>query len=325
MSAIDSKSSLSSEMTYKNLGQSGLKVSSFSFGGWTTIGGSVKDAQIIRDILLTGYEAGINFFDNADIYARGDSEIAFGNVLSELPRHHLVLSSKVFWPMSENVNDKGLSRKHIFESIHSSLRRMKTDYFDIYFCHRFDSDTPLLETVRAMDDLIKQGKILYWGTSEWSGDQLRQVYELCDDGGFYPPQVEQPQYSLLVRDKFEQDVAPAAQDLGMGLVTWSPLASGFLTGKYDSGISAGRLSRVDWLREIFWTEANRKKVIELKTYSDEIGCSRSQLALAWASSHRGVSSVILGATSPQQLKENLGALKVQIPEKIRSYLNAWKD
>jgi voltage-dependent potassium channel beta subunit len=301
-----------SQMSYRNLGRCGSKVSRFSLGGWTTFGGSVKDQETVRTILRAAYEAGINFFDIADVYAKGESEKIMGATLKEYPRHELVISSKVFWPMSEDINDRGLSRKHIFESIDRSLQRIGTDYLDLYFCHRFDPDTPLEETIRAMDDLVRQGKVLYWGTSEWTAEQLGEAHALCEKHGYYKPQVEQPQYSLIARQKLEQNVQPAATRLGMGLVTWSPLASGMLTGKYDQGVRDGRLAKMDWLKDSIYTPENVDRVLKMKVISDRLECSRSQLALAWLSAQPGISSVILGATRLEQLQENLGALKVKI-------------
>jgi voltage-dependent potassium channel beta subunit len=304
------------DMPYRSVGRSGLKVSIFGLGGWTTFGGSVTDLDLVKKIHHRAYEAGVNFYDNADIYAKGESERIVGLALKEFPRHELVVSSKTFWPMSDDINDKGLSRKHIMESVEKSLRRMGTDYLDIYFCHRFDSETPLEETIRAMDDLVHQGKILYWGTSEWTGEQLREAHRICEQGGFYKPQVEQPQYNLLAREKFEEDVAPTAARLGMGLVTWSPLASGALTGKYDHAVKDGRLSRIDWLRETLLTPENQSRILEFKKVADEIGVSRTELALAWTAFHPHVSSVILGATRIEQLEQNLAALKVRISAEL---------
>lgn len=303
-------------MPYRNLGKNGIKVSQFSLGGWTTFGGTVKDVTTIHSILHLAYESGINFFDIADVYAKGESELMMGAVLREFPRHELVISSKVFWPMSDDINDKGLSRKHIHESIHKSLKRIGTDYLDIYYCHRYDTETPVEETVRIMDDLIHQGKILYWGTSEWTGQQIQEAIDICEKGGYYKPAVEQPQYNLLVREKMETDVIAKAVQHGMGLTTWSPLASGLLSGKYDDGIKEGRLSKIDWLKDTLYTEENVRKVKAMKKIADEMECSRSQLALAWIAAQKGISSVILGATRIEQLQENLGALRVNITPEV---------
>jgi voltage-dependent potassium channel beta subunit len=311
------------EMKYRRLGRCGTQVSLLSLGGWTTFGGSVKDKSVIKRILNAAVDAGINFFDIADIYAHGEAEKEMGQILSNYARHTLVISSKVFWPMSEDINDRGLSRKHIMESVEKSLKRIGTDYLDIYFCHRPDEHTPVEETVRAMDDLVHQGKILYWGTSEWSGDQLRQAHAIADKRNLYGPQVEQPQYSLLARESVEADVRPAAEEAGMGLVVWSPLASGVLTGKYDEGIPTGsRLERMDWLREGLCTETNLDRVRRMKALAEGVGCTRAQLALTWAASQPGISSVITGATTLNQLEDNLGALQVELTPEDQAALDA---
>jgi len=304
-------------MQYRPLGRCGTRVSVLGLGGWTTFGGSVTDTKLVRDVIRRAFDAGVNFYDIADAYARGAAEKVMGKVLADFPRHEMVISSKLFFPMSDDVNDRGLSRKHIFESVHKSLKRIDTDYLDLYFCHRFDEQTPLEETVRAMDDLVLQGKVLYWGTSEWASNQLRDAHDLCWRGGYYRPQVEQPQYSLLARDKFERDTLPAARELGMGLVVWSPLASGLLTGKYDDGVPPqSRLGQIDWLRESWHTDDRIERVRRFKSIADRIGHSRTRLALAWAARQPDVSSVILGATSVDQLNENLGALEIEITPEL---------
>lgn len=309
-----------SDMTYRPMGRCGTKLSTFSLGGWTTFGGSITDEALTREILHAAFERGINFFDIADVYARGAAETIMGKALAELPRRHLVISSKCFGAMSDDVNDRGLSRKHIFESVHDSLQRIGTDYLDILFCHRFDEETPLEETVRAMGDLMRQGKILYWGTSEWSADQLRLAHDIADPG--YGPQVEQPQYSLKERARVEDEIVPAAESTGMGLVVWSPLASGVLTGKYDDGVPEdSRLGRMDGLRARLLESEVLERVRAMKAVADAAGCSRTQLALAWAAAQRGISSVILGATSVAQLEENLGALDVEITPEVAAALD----
>ena len=307
----------SAEMRYKPLGLCGTKVSVFGLGGWLTFGKQIADTATARAMLHAAFDAGVNFFDTADVYANGKSERAMGEVLADFPRHQLVLSSKVFFPMSDEVNDKGLSRKHIFESVHKSLKRIGTDYLDIDVCHRFDEDTPLEETARTMDDLVHQGKILYWGTSEWSGRQLHDVAERCNGMNLYRPQVEQPQYNLLARGKFEHSVRPAAVELGMGLVCWSPLCMGILTGKYDTGLIKGsRMETEEWLREDHYNEENLERVRKFKALADRMECSRAQLALAWVAGQEGVSSIILGANRLEQLKENLAALAIDITAEI---------
>ncbi len=309
------------EMQYRALGRCGTRVSVFGLGGWLTYGGSVKDLKEVRAILTTAFEAGVNFFDIADAYASGKAEKVMGKVLADFPRHELVISSKVFFPMSDDVNDRGLSRKHIFESVHKSLRRIGTDYLDLYFCHRFDEHTPLEETARAMDDLVHQGKVLYWGTSEWTGAQLRELHGICAQGNLYRPQVEQPQYSLIARAKFESEVRPVAREHGMGLVVWSPLAMGVLTGKYDRGIPKdSRMAQEEWLRKDRLTEKNLERVRRFKVFADALGCSRAQLALAWVEAQEGVSSVVLGAASLKQLRENLGALAIRLDEDLNRKL-----
>ena len=307
----------SAQMRYRSLGLCGTQVSVFGLGGWLTFGQQVTDERDGRALIQTAFDAGVNFFDIADVYARGESEEVMGRMLRDFPRHELVISSKVFFPMSDEINDRGLSRKHIFESIEKSLKRIGTDYLDLYFCHRFDEATPLEETARAMDDLVHQGKILYWGTSEWSGRQLRQVYELCNSINTYRPQVEQPQYSLLARGKYENSVRPAALELGMGMVCWSPLCMGILTGKYDSGLLKGsRMETEEWLREERYNNENLERVRKFKTLANRVECTRAQLALSWVAAQEGVSSVILGANRLEQLRENLGALTIDVTPQL---------
>jgi len=302
-------------MKYRRLGQAGLKVSELSLGGWTTFGESLTDRQLTRDIITHAYESGINFFDIADIYAKGVSEEMMGAVLKDFPRHTLVISSKLYWPMSDEVNDRGLSRKHVMESIDKSLQRIGTDYLDIYFCHRYDEETPLEETVRAMDDLIHQGKILYWGTSEWSGTQIQAALDLCERYNLYKPQVEQPHYNMLHRDRVESEILPVTEPNGIGLVVWSPLASGVLTGKYDDAVpDDSRLARFDWLRSSHYREEVIGTVRRLKPIADALGVTRAQLAIAWTLRQPGVSSAITGATRPQQLDDTLKAIEIELDD-----------
>jgi voltage-dependent potassium channel beta subunit len=304
-------------MQYRRLGDAGMKVSAVALGGWINFGEGKVAAQEGQRIVETAYEKGINFFDLADIYGRGEAEKQMGSILQQFPRHTLVLSSKVFWPMSEDINDRGLSRKHIMESIDRSLQRLGTDYLDIYFCHRPDPETPLLETARAMDDLIRAGKVLYWGTSEWSAVQLAEVCALCERYGLYAPQSEQPQYSMLHREPVESEVLPTAARHGIGLVTWSPLAMGMLTGKYDEGIPQDtRFAREPWAGERYLTEANRNKVRRLAPIAEGLGISRSQLALAWILRHSYASSVITGATRAGQVEDNAAAAEVRLTDDV---------
>ena len=310
-------------MDYRRVGQSGLKVSELSLGGWTTFGGSVTDKQLTRDIIVKAYDSGVNFFDIADIYAKGAAEELMGDVLAEFPRHTLVISTKLFWPMSDDVNDRGLSRKHIMESIDKSLKRIGTDYVDIYFCHRFDPETPLEETIRAMDDVIRQGKVLYWGTSEWTEAQIQEAVDIAERYNLYRPQVEQPQYNLLNRSTVEQKIIPVAEKNGLGLVTWSPLASGLLTGKYDDGIPVDtRLGREDWLRRALYKEEAVEKSRRLQPIADDLGATRAQLAIAWALRQEGISSVITGATKVSQLVSNLEAAKLSLSDDVLAQIDA---
>lgn len=306
-------------MKYRNLGNSGTMVSAISFGGWINYGeGKVAEDTAARSV-ERAYELGVNFFDLADIYGRGRAESQMGETLKQYDRHTLVVSTKVYWPMSDHINDRGLSRKHIFESIEKSLKRLQMSYVDIYFCHRPDPNTPVRETVRAMNDLINQGMVHYWGTSEWSGAQILEAYDLCDRYGWHLPQTEQPQYSLVVREFVEKNVMPVTKPRGVGLVVWSPLAQGLLTGKYDDGIQEGsRFSRETWLKDRYFTEKNINRVKEMKVIAEEVGCTRAQLALAWCLTRDNVSSAITGATRPEQVEENMKAIDVTLtPEQVK--------
>jgi voltage-dependent potassium channel beta subunit len=299
-------------MQYRRLGQAGIKLSAVGLGGWTTFGESVQDQAVAREIILAAYEAGVNFFDIADAYAAGASEAMMGQVLRELPRHTLVISSKLYWPMSDDVNDRGLSRKHIRESVDKSLQRIGTDYLDIYYCHRYDAETPLEETVRAMDDLVHQGKVLYWGTSEWSGAQIAQAVGLARQHNLYGPSVEQPGYSLLRRERVENEIIPAVRAHGIGLTTFSPLGNGILTGKYDGGVPAdSRAARNTNLRERLTSDLV-DKVRRLKPIADDLGLTRAQLAVAWILRHPELSSVITGATKPEHVASNAKAAEATL-------------
>ncbi len=305
-----------SKMPYRSLGNCGTKVSALSLGGWTTFGGSVKDEHTIKEVITYAFDQGINFFDIADIYAKGQSEIEMGKVLKSFPRNELVISSKVYFPISDDINDRGLSRKHIFESIHKSLKNIGTDYLDIYFCHRYDAETPLLETIRAMNDLITQGKVHYWGTSQWTVEQLETAFLLCEKYKLVPPQVEQPEYNLINRQHIDQNLRPFVQKSGMGIVSWSPLASGVLSGKYSGkNIPQGsRLANIDWLRERLIQDDVLQKADQLVELASSLNLKPSQLALAWALSQKNISSVILGVSRLEQLKENLQTLDFSPPQ-----------
>ena len=298
-------------MDYRRMGRAGLKLSAISIGAWVTFGAQI-DERTAGEILHRAYDLGVSFFDNADAYADGQAEIVMGKAVRSLRREALVISSKVFWPTMPGPNGRGLSRKHIFESCNASLRRLGLDYLDLYFCHRFDPETPIEEVVRAMDDLIHQGKVLYWGTSQWRAGQIAQAHGIAREQRLVPPLVEQPHYNMLVRRVVEDEVAPLATDLGLGLVTWSPLRSGLLSGKYLSGIPQGTrlsLKSYTWLRDLL-TEENLRKVRELQAVAADLGVTLPQLAIGWLLRLPGVTSVITGATKVSQLEENVKALEV---------------
>jgi voltage-dependent potassium channel beta subunit len=301
-------------MEYRRLGKSGLKVSEFSFGAWVTFAkqAHVEDAT---ELMALAYDNGINFFDNAEGYERGAAETVMGEALSTLNwrRDTFLVSSKVFWG-GDRPNQKGLSRKHVTEACHAALKRLQVDYLDLYFCHRPDVDTPIEETVWAMHNLVTQGKILYWGTSEWTAQQLTEAWGVARSLGLTPPTMEQPQYNMFERGKVESDYLPLYDLLGLGTTIWSPLASGILTGKYNQGIPADSrmsLPGYEWLRDSLATEAGQEKLRkarELQALADEIGVSLTHLALLWCLVNPHVSTVILGASRPSQLGDNLAAL-----------------
>lgn len=302
-------------MEYRRLGKSGLKVSEFSFGAWVTFAkqAQVKDAT---ELMALAYDNGINFFDNAEGYERGNAELVMGEALGTLKwsRDTFLVSSKVFWG-GDRPNQKGLSRKHVTEACHAALKRLRVDYLDLYFCHRPDVDTPIEETVWAMHNLVTQGKILYWGTSEWTAQQLTEAWGVARSLGLTPPTMEQPQYNMFERQKVESDYLPVYDLLGLGTTIWSPLASGILTGKYNQGIPADSrmsLPGYEWLRDSLGTEAGQEKLRkarELQVLADEIGISLTHLALLWCLVNPHVSTVILGASRPSQLTDNLAALE----------------
>jgi voltage-dependent potassium channel beta subunit len=304
-------------MRYRRLGRAGIRVSVVSLGAWTTYGASVQDKMLIKDIVAHAFESGVNFFDNSDSYARGQGEAFMGEVLADIgmPRHHLVLSTKVFWPISDDVNDRGLSRKHVLESIDRSLERMGTDYVDIYFAHRHDPDVAMEEIVEAFSDVVRSGRAHYWGTSEWSAAQIAEAHTLATANGLVAPVTEQPQYSMLARERVEQQILPVTEGKGIGLVVWSPLAMGMLTGKYDDGLPDGsRFASNEGFRQRFLNDENAAKVRALKPIADELGLTRAQLALAWVLRLPGITSVITGATSVPQVTDNVAAAEVDLGE-----------
>lgn len=300
------------QMKYRRVGRSGLRVSEIALGAWLTYGGSVA-AERTHPIVRRAIELGVNFIDLADAYARGGAEEVIGQVLKEYRRGDLVISSKLFWPMSDNPNDRGLSRKHIMESVERSLRRLGTEYLDLYFCHRFDPETEVEETVRAMDDLVHQGKILYWGTSVWEPAQIEQAAGIANKFQAFAPVVEQPRYHMLDRH-IEPEIIPTCARNGMGLVVWSPLGQGLLTGKYNEGIPEGSRGQTSmWLKPEL-TEANVAKVRQLTDLAKGLGITTGQLALAWALRRPELSCAIIGATSVSQLEENVMASDVVLTD-----------
>lgn len=315
-------------MEYRRMGRSGLKISAISLGSWITFGDQIDEA-VAAKLTQRAYEAGINFFDNADVYANGESERVMGETMKDFPRESLVISSKVYWPTMPGPNGRGLSRKHIMESCHASLKRMNLEYLDLYFCHRYDPETPLEEVVQAMDDLVRQGKVLYWGTSEWRAGQIARSYAISRELRSYPPVVEQPQYNMFVRRKVEDELVPAAKDFGFGMVTWSPLKFGLLSGKYNKGMpeEKTRLTRDSEWGEKVITEERVELVRRLTVVADEIGATMAQLAIAWLLRIPEVTSVITGASRLEHLDDNLRALEFvemltpDILEKIEAILD----
>ncbi len=302
-------------MEYRRLGRSGLRVSVLSFGSWVTFGPQLA-GDTARECLAAAYDGGINFFDNAEVYSRGRSETIMGAAIAELgwPRHTYVVSSKYFWGIADSVITKNtLNRKYLLQAVEGSLRRLQLDFLDLIFCHRPDPNTELEETVRAMHDIITSGRALYWGTSEWSAEAVREAWEIADRHHLHKPLMEQPQYNLFERHKVEEEFADLYDGIGLGLTTWSPLASGLLSGKYIDGIPEGSratLRGYEWLREsVTDPEANRK-VRALKEIAGELGATLSQLSLAWCAANPHVSTVITGASRVEQVRENLGALDV---------------
>lgn len=320
-------------MEYRFLGRSGLKVSALSFGSWVTFGDQI-DEEVAYNCMKEAFDAGVNFFDNAEAYSGGQSEKMMGNIIQKAgwKRTDLVLSTKIFWG-GHGPNDSGLSYKHIIEGTNAALQRMQTDYVDLIFCHRPDKDTPIEETVRAMNQVIQSGKAFYWGTSEWSSEQIRQAYDIARRENLRPPLMEQPQYNMFHRDRVEKEYARLYDEIGLGTTIWSPLASGLLTGKYNDGVpddSRLSLEKYKWLREqLLESDSGREKlekVEKLAGLTREIGISMPELALAWCLKNEHVSTVITGASKPDQVKQNMRSLdKVEkltgdVMEKIEEIL-----
>ncbi len=306
-------------MNYRRLGDAGVKLSEIGLGGWLTFGNAI-DGQAARSVMDKAFEVGINFLDTSNAYAGGKCETLWGELLKDRRRESYVLATKVFFPMDNGPNDGGLSRKHIMAQCHASLKRLRTDYIDLYQCHRFDENTPLEETVRAMADLIRQGKVMYWGFSEWSVEQIQKCLQICGER-YYKPKGSQPQYNLLQR-AIEQQVMPLCHQAGIGQVVWSPLAQGLLTGKYRPGQPAPADSRAkdDRQNHFIREQVNNRELLEkvqrLVPLAEQNHCSVSQLALAWILRRGEVTSCIIGATKARQVEENAEASGIQLEDEV---------
>ncbi len=302
-------------MIYRRLGSSGIKVSVLSLGSWVTYGNQV-DLDASSEMLKLAYESGVNFFDNAEGYAAGKSEKIMGDAFRKLNfrRSSYLVSTKLYWGLNDGPNEKNtLNRKYLLSSIEGSLERFGMKYVDFVFCHRPDPDTPVEETVWAMHDIVSSGKALYWGTSEWPADKIREAWDIADRRNLRKPQMEQPCYNMINRTKVEKEFAYLYDGIGLGLTTWSPLASGLLSGKYNSGVPEGSrfaLKGYEWLKTRYLKDDLLVAVARLGGVASELGCTTSQLAIAWAAKNPRVSTVILGASHTKQLAENLGALDV---------------
>jgi len=302
-------------MQYRRLGASGLKVSELSFGSWVTYGNQMG-ADLARECMAAARDAGVNFFDNAEVYARGQSEVLMGEALRKLGwrRSSYVVSTKFFWGLNDGPNEKNtLNRKYLMQAIDRSLTRFGMDYVDLVFCHRADPDTPIEETVYAMHDMIAAGKALYWGTSEWTAAEIMAAWQIADRHHLHKPVMEQPQYNLLHRERVEEEYARLYRDIGLGTTIWSPLASGLLTGKYNDGIPAnsrGTVKGYEWLAERLSDQPQIATVKRLVPIAADLGCTMAQMSLAWCLKNPHVSTAITGASRPEQVKENMKALDV---------------
>ncbi len=320
-------------MEYRFLGSSGLQVSALSLGSWITFGEQVGE-DLAHECMQVAYDSGVNFFDNAEVYANGEAEIIMGNIIKKAgwKRSDLVISTKIFWGGS-GPNDKGLSRKHIIEGIEASLARLQMEYVDLVFCHRPDPYTPVEETVQGMNYIINHGKAFYWGTSEWSAQQIMEAYAIARREHLIPPQMEQPEYNMFNRERVEKEYARLYTEIGLGTTIFSPLSSGLLTGKYNKGIPEGTratLKGYEWLRkdlESDTTRHNIEKVKQMTPIADELGCSIAQLALAWCLKNQNISSVITGASRPEHVAENMQSLDIvekltdEVMEQIETILD----
>lgn len=301
-------------MRYRRLGRSGIKVSEIGLGSWLTYGFGVGD-DAARRCVRRAFDLGVNFFDTADVYNKGAAERVLGRELKPLPRREFVVATKCFFPFGESINDRGLSRKHIFESVHDSLDRLQVSYLDLYQCHRYDSEVEMYEIVRAMDDLIRQGKILYWGVSEWPAEAIRHAASLARSLGACPPVSEQPEYSLLARRVETNGVQRACSECGLGMVLWSPLKQGVLTGKYSGGkIPGGSRAASNEMNRFLKTvdRAVADRVDRLHPIAERHGATLAQVALAWLRTREAVASIIIGATRPEQVDENCAATELTL-------------
>lgn len=303
------------EMQYRRLGRAGIKVSLLSLGSWVTFHNQVQVDPAV-EMMKAAYEAGVNFFDNAEVYAGGKSEEVMGAALKKLGwrRSSYLVSTKFFWGLKDGPNERNtLNRKRLLEGIDGSLRRFGLDYVDLIFCHRPDPNTPIEETARAMQDIVQSGRAIYWGVSEWSADEIRAAWNICDKYGWHKPTMEQPEYNLLHRERVEKEYARLYEDIGLGTTIWSPLASGLLTGKYNNGIpkdSRGSLKGYGWLKDKLTDKDSIAKVQKLGKIARELDCSLAQFAIAWCAKNPNVSTVITGASRVEQVHENLKALEV---------------
>jgi len=303
------------KMPYRNLGRSGLRVSLLSFGSWVTFGPQLA-GQGAAECLQAAHEAGVNFFDNAEVYSGGESETIMGQAIADLgwQRHEYVISTKLFWGLHSVPNMRNtLNRKYLRQAIEGSLERLGLDFVDLVFCHRHDPHTPLEETVWAMHDMVERGQALYWGTSEWPADEIRAAWEIAERHHLHKPVMEQPQYNLLTRAKVEREYSRLYSEIGLGLTTWSPLASGLLTGKYRDGIPEGSrasLPGYEWLRDRLTDPAANKAVGQLSSVAERLGATPSQVAIAWCAHNPHVSTVITGASRADQVRDNMAAIEV---------------
>jgi voltage-dependent potassium channel beta subunit len=316
-------------MEYRRLGMTGMHVSVISLGAWLTFGSDDVHYKTAEACIRAAIENGINFIDVANVYSMGKAEEVVGKIVADYDRSKLVISSKAYFPMSDDINDRGLSRKNIMQSVEQSLKRLNTDYLDVFFCHRYDLNTPTEETVRALEDLIRQGKILYWGTSMWDAHQIREAFDAAKTYNAYAPAVEQPLYNMLDRHIVEGKHAQEdiVSEYGMGLVVWSPLAGGVLTGKYNDGVPEGSRAdthKADWMQDQF-SEDRIEKARKMSELAEELNVTPAALALAWALNHPNVDSVITGATKKEHVEQNIKALEIEWTQELEGLVDEILD